>query len=118
VQQAQLPLQQEVPAPLAALDDGRAPLALDPSVAAAVAAYRLGDGALGVSGSKPAAPLSEPDTDISAVGSARSLELDPQDGSSIAKRNETAHNAVLALEENKALAATRLQDQKAVDITV
>jgi hypothetical protein len=116
---APAPLQQaQVAAPLAALDDGRAPLALDPSVAAAVAAYRLGDGALGVPGSKPAAPLSEPDADISAVGSARSLELDPQDGSSIARRNETAHNAALALEENKALAATRLQSRKTVDIAV
>jgi hypothetical protein len=118
VPQAQLPVQQEVAAPLAALDDGRAPLALDPSVAAAVAAYRLGDGALGVPGSKPAAPLSEPDADISAVGGARALELDPQDGSSMARRNETAHNAVLALEENKALAATRLESRKTVDITV
>ena len=119
VPQAQVPVQQaQVAAPLAALDDGRAPLALDPSVAAAVAAYRLGDGALGVPGSKPVAPLSEPDTDISAVGSARSLELDPQDGSSMARRNETAHNAALALEENKALAATRLQSRKTVDIAV
>jgi hypothetical protein len=119
LQQAQVPVQQaQVPAPLAALDDGSAPLALDPSVAAAVAAYRLGDGALGVPGSKPAAALSEPDADISAVGSARSLDLDLQDGSSMARRNETAHNAVLALEENKALAATRLQERKTVDIAV
>jgi hypothetical protein len=119
---AQVPVQQApgpaVPAPLAALDDGRAPLALDPSVAAAVAAYRLGDGTTGLAANRPAASLSEPDTEIGAIDRIRPVELDPQDGSGDARRNEKARNAALALEESKALAATRLPSENTVDITV
>ena len=115
---AQGQVQAPVTAPLVALDDGRAPLARDPSVAAAVAAYRLGDGALGLSGNKPAAPLSESNTDISAVSRAGSVALDPHDGSSDAWRNEAARNAALVLAENKALAATLSPSQKTVDVTV
>jgi len=116
--QAQAQVQVPVTAPVAALDDGRAPLALDPSVAAAVAAYRLGDGALAVSANKPASPVSEPNGDISAVGKIGSVALDPHDGSSDAGRNETARNAALALAENKALAATPFLSQKTVDVMV
>ena len=115
---AQAQVQAPVTAPVAALDDGRAPLALDPSVAAAVAAYRLGDGALAVSANKPASPLFEPNGDINAVDKIGSVALDPHDGSSDARRNETARNAALALAENKALAATPFPSQKTVDVMI
>jgi hypothetical protein len=96
------------PAPLTPLDDGRGPLALDPAIAAAVAAYRLGNGALGVSTNKTSARWSEPDADVSAVGGPRPVDLDPQDGSGNAQRGETARDAALALAANKALTAAEL----------
>jgi hypothetical protein len=103
----------QLPTPLAALDDGRAPLALDPSVAAAVAAYRLGDGA--VPTNKPAQARPEPRSDIRAVSESRSAALDPHDDSGDARRNEAARNAALALAENKALAATTFPPDTTVD---
>lgn len=109
---AQVPV--PVPVPVAMLDDGRAPLARDPSVAAAVAAYRLGDGA--VPTNKREQPESEPGSDISAVGKVSSAALDPHDDSSDARRNEAARSAELA--ENKALAAAGLPSQKTVDVNI
>ncbi len=99
--------------PLAALDDGSAPLARDPSVAAAVAAYRLGDGT--VPSNKPAAPGFEPNSDINAVSA---VALDPRDGD--ARRNETARRAALtlALAENKALPAAGFPSLPSVDVTI
>jgi hypothetical protein len=105
----------QLPVPLAALDDDRAPLAFDPSVAAAVAAYRLGDGA--VPTNKPAQARPEMRADIGAVSKSRSAGLDPHDGSGDARRNETARNAALALAENKALAATSFPPDKTADLT-
>ena len=97
-----------------ALDDGRAPLALDPSVAAAVAAYRLGDGT--VPSNKPEQPRSAPSSDIRAVSKIGALALDPHDED--ARRNAAARNTVLALDEHKALATTEFPPATTVDVTI
>lgn len=108
----QVQVQAQLPAPLAPLGDDRGPLALDPAIAAAVAAYRLGSGALGVETNKTTPRWPEPDSDINAVNAPLPVDLDPRDGSSHAQRSENTRDIALALAANKALTATELANRK------
>ena len=108
----------QVAAPLAGLAGDRAPLALDPSVAAAVAAYRLGASGLTASANSPAPRLPDPATEIVAVSRTGLVALDPHDGSSDARRNEAARNGALTLAETRALAASQFVNPKTVDVAV
>lgn len=110
--EATVQVQAQLPAPLAPLGDDRGPLALDPAIAAAVAAYRLGSGALGVETNKTTPRWPEPDSDINAVNAPLPVDLDPRDGSSHAQRSENTRDIALALAANKALTATELANRK------
>lgn len=77
--------------------------AIDPSVAAAIAAYRVGDVSLGITGNNAALPLPEPIADVVAVTRVQPVTLDPHDTTYDAWLNETARNEVRSVEQRKVL---------------
>jgi hypothetical protein len=79
--------------------DAAQSLAIDPSVAAAVAAYRVN--VLGATLNNMPDSLPKPVSDIAAVSRIQPASLDPHDESAQSRRNEAARNAVQALAQRK-----------------
>ena len=81
--------------------------AIDPSVAAAIAAYRVGDGFFGTPATDTARALPELITDIAAVTRVRPVTLDLHDGAGDAWRSKAARDEVHPLDQPDLFAAFR-----------
>ncbi|MDO8650970.1 MAG: hypothetical protein Q7R66_02130 [Undibacterium sp.] len=100
-------------------------MTINPLIAVAVAAYRLGDGIASTPAEKPAAHSFEAIPDIGAVTRVQPVTLDPHEGTSEGARNEAARHTARPHDQqnvpavsNDPLSNEPLPKPVAIDITV